>query len=123
MPAQELQYSGVHALPNEHAAHQVSLTWRNSHILIRSSCSILTCAQWPVGSNGTIDVEYSLGGVPVVLIPMSDLTGSGLCGYSTLTTSSHYASGEQASHHPLFSSQELLLSFVLANSLFIMYLW
>jgi alpha-amylase len=74
-----------------------------------------------VGSNGTIDVEYAQGGVPVVLIPMSDLTGSGLCGYSILTSGSHYPSGEQASHRPLLSSQGLLMLFVLANSLFIMY--
>ncbi|KAI9569521.1 glycoside hydrolase family 13 protein [Boletus coccyginus] len=82
--------------------------------------NILTCTQWPVGSNGTVDVAYGLGGVPAVFIPMNDLEGSGLCGYNTLT-SGYYISGEQASHRPLFGSQGLLLSFVLANSLFIMW--
>ncbi|KAH0830442.1 glycoside hydrolase family 13 protein [Lanmaoa asiatica] len=83
--------------------------------------NILTCIQWPVGSNGTIEVEYGQGGIPVVLIPMSELQGSGLCGYSTLVSGPQYVSGEQVSHRPLFASQILLLSFVLANSLFIMY--
>jgi alpha-amylase len=42
--------------------------------------NIFTCKQWVVGASGSIDVEYSLGGVPVVLVPSSQLTGSGLCG-------------------------------------------
>ncbi|KAN0075281.1 glycoside hydrolase family 13 protein [Tylopilus felleus] len=84
--------------------------------------NIITCAQWPVGSNGTINIEYSLGGVPTVLIPMSDLEGSGLCGYSTLKSGSNYASGDKGLHRPLFGSQVLLLSFVLASSLS-MYFW
>ncbi|KAF8558403.1 glycoside hydrolase family 13 protein [Imleria badia] len=83
--------------------------------------NIITCTQWPVGSNGTINIDYSLGGVPVVFIPMKDLQGSGLCGYNTISDSP-YASGEQVPHRSLFGSQGLLLSFVLANSL-CMYFW
>ncbi|KAH7927724.1 glycoside hydrolase family 13 protein [Leucogyrophana mollusca] len=47
-----------------------------------ATTNILTCEQWAVGSNGTVDAQYSLGGVPVVLIPSALLEGSGLCGYN-----------------------------------------
>jgi alpha-amylase len=42
----------------------------------------LTCKQHVVGSNGTLAVEYSLGGVPTILVPESVLDGSGICGSS-----------------------------------------
>ena len=41
--------------------------------------SILTCAQWVVGSEGTLVTQYTLGGVPSILIPLQLLNGSGLC--------------------------------------------
>ena len=44
--------------------------------------SALTCQQWVVGSKGFLDVEYTKGGVPVVLLPTDSLRGSGLCGNS-----------------------------------------
>lgn len=47
-----------------------------------SYISILSCRQWAVGSNGTVDVEYTRGGVPVILVPDSVLQNSGLCGNS-----------------------------------------
>ncbi|KAG6379070.1 alpha-amylase [Boletus reticuloceps] len=85
--------------------------------------NILTCIQWPVGSNGTIDVEYAKGGVPVVLIPMNDLQGSGLCGYNnTLMSGADYASGVQEPHRSSFGVLRLLLSLVSAN-LLCMYFW
>ncbi|TFK25058.1 alpha-amylase [Coprinopsis marcescibilis] len=42
--------------------------------------NVVTCQQWVVGSGGSIDVDYSLGGVPVILLPSNQLEGSGLCG-------------------------------------------
>ena len=42
--------------------------------------SILTCKQWAVGSKGTVEAQYTLGGVPNILIPSDMLSGSGLCG-------------------------------------------
>ena len=47
--------------------------------------SILTCTQYAVGSGGTVEVQYSKGGVPVVLVPDSALEGSGLCGHELAT--------------------------------------
>ncbi|KAI0273856.1 glycoside hydrolase family 13 protein [Gloeopeniophorella convolvens] len=41
--------------------------------------SILTCTQWAVGSNGTVEVQYTKGGAPVILVPDDILQGSGLC--------------------------------------------
>ncbi|KAF8502450.1 alpha-amylase [Gautieria morchelliformis] len=43
---------------------------------------ILSCTQRTVGSNGTVSVEYTKGGQAVVLVPQSQLPGSGLCGYA-----------------------------------------
>lgn len=45
--------------------------------------SVLSCTQYAVGSNGTVEVQYSeQGGIPVVLVRSDELQGSGLCGYS-----------------------------------------
>jgi alpha-amylase len=41
--------------------------------------SILSCRQWVVGSNGTVEVEYSKGGKAVILIPSSLLSHSDIC--------------------------------------------
>ena len=52
----------------------------------RTPFSILTCTQFAVGSNGSIEVEYSKGGRPVVLVPDDLLDNSGLCGHELATT-------------------------------------
>jgi alpha-amylase len=41
--------------------------------------NILTCQQWAVGSGGSVEVDYSKGGVPVILVPSSLLANSPLC--------------------------------------------
>ncbi|KAI0665092.1 alpha-amylase [Cubamyces menziesii] len=51
-----------------------------------STTDILTCTQFAVGSNGSIEVEYSKGGRPVVLVPDDLLDNSGLCGHELATT-------------------------------------
>ncbi|TFK98888.1 alpha-amylase [Pterulicium gracile] len=43
---------------------------------------IITCHQWVIGASGLIQVEYSKGGVPIILVPSPDLAGSGMCGES-----------------------------------------
>jgi len=47
-----------------------------------ATTNILTCEQWATGSGGSIDVEYTKGGVPVILIPTTLLAGSGMCGFN-----------------------------------------
>lgn len=42
--------------------------------------NVLTCEQWVVGSKGKIQAEYTLGGVPKILVTPEVLEGSGLCG-------------------------------------------
>ncbi|KAI0048237.1 glycoside hydrolase family 13 protein [Auriscalpium vulgare] len=44
-----------------------------------SSTDVFTCQQWAVGSNGTVEVQYTKGGQPVILVPDSILQGAGLC--------------------------------------------
>ncbi|KAI9466045.1 alpha-amylase [Lactarius psammicola] len=44
-----------------------------------SSTDILSCKQYAVGSGGTVEVEYSKGGKPVILVPDDILEGSTLC--------------------------------------------
>jgi alpha-amylase len=43
-------------------------------------CSVVACRQFVVASAGYLEVEYTKGGVPVVLAEASFLKGSGLCG-------------------------------------------
>ncbi|KAH9981459.1 alpha-amylase [Lactifluus volemus] len=44
-----------------------------------STFDIFTCKQWAVGSRGTVEVQYTKGGTPVILVPNDILAGSGLC--------------------------------------------
>ncbi|RDX42676.1 alpha-amylase [Lentinus brumalis] len=48
---------------------------------VSATTDILTCTQYAVGSSGTVEVEYTKGGVPVILVPDDALTGSGMCGH------------------------------------------
>jgi len=66
----------------------------DTHIAVRSPyaastalINILTCRQWAVGSKGMIEAQYTLGGVPNILIPSAMVSGSGLCGTELKTTS------------------------------------
>ncbi|KAI0256530.1 glycoside hydrolase family 13 protein [Lactifluus subvellereus] len=44
-----------------------------------SSTDIFSCKQWAVGSGGTVEVQYTKGGTPVILVPDDILEGSGFC--------------------------------------------
>jgi len=68
----------------------------NTHIAAKSPypsstalINVLTCQQWVVGAQGTVDAQYTLGGVPNILIPSDMLDGSGLCGTELKTTASN----------------------------------
>ncbi|KAJ8508544.1 hypothetical protein ONZ45_g9193 [Pleurotus djamor] len=41
--------------------------------------NIFTCQQWAVGSGGWLDVEYTKGGVPTILVPKEISTAAGMC--------------------------------------------
>ncbi|TFY81305.1 hypothetical protein EWM64_g2707 [Hericium alpestre] len=45
--------------------------------------SIFTCKQYAVGSNGTLEVQYTLGGVPVVLVPNDIIKDAGFCQWAS----------------------------------------
>lgn len=103
--ASKHQYSRVYPVFCKHVTHQVSSFSNLPRISeLTSCCSILTCQQWPVGSNGTIDAQYSLGGVPLVLYPTVLLQGSGLCGTTATTTGlTKYESSAPPIHRPVIS--------------------
>jgi len=67
-----------------------------THIAVKTPYSsstalmnILTCQQWATGAGGTVDAQYTLGGVPNILIPSNMLSGSGLCGAELATVASN----------------------------------
>jgi alpha-amylase len=62
------------------------------------SASILTCQQWAVGASGALDVEYTKGGVPVILIPSPLLVGSGICEVGGATQANGIKSGLAATN-------------------------
>jgi alpha-amylase len=62
--------------PQNHTHIAVSTPYESSTALM----NVLTCQQWVVGAKGMIDAQYTLGGVPNILMPLDLLHGSGLCG-------------------------------------------
>ncbi|KAJ2931426.1 hypothetical protein H1R20_g5722, partial [Candolleomyces eurysporus] len=75
--------------------------------------NIMTCQQWVVGAERMIDAQYSLGGVPVILVPSEQLGGSGLCGHELAEVASHGAKANPLNSG--FSTRPLLS--MLAGSL------
>ncbi|KAI0005872.1 glycoside hydrolase family 13 protein [Russula compacta] len=70
-----------------------------------SSTDIFSCKQWAVGSNGTVEVEYTKGGTPVILVPDNILKGSGFCGTSQgQAATSSYNSGIRCMNIPIISA-------------------
>ncbi|PPQ74193.1 hypothetical protein CVT26_004490 [Gymnopilus dilepis] len=51
--------------------------------------NVLTCQQWATGAGGTVDAQYTAGGVPTILIPSNMLSGSGLCGTQLAITAAN----------------------------------
>ncbi|KAH9951493.1 alpha-amylase [Amylocystis lapponica] len=71
---------------------------------------IVSCKEYVVGSNGTLAMEYSKGGVPGIFIPSSTLKGSGICGNVDVTASGQMAQGANAAYSHSRASITLLLS-------------
>jgi len=46
-----------------------------------STTDVISCREFAVGSNGTINVDYTEGGRAVILVPSSMLVNSGMCGF------------------------------------------
>jgi len=68
----------------------------NTHIAVKTPyaastalTNVLTCQQWATGAGGTVDTQYTAGGVPTILIPSSMLSGSGLCGTQLAITAAN----------------------------------
>ncbi|TFK46032.1 alpha-amylase [Heliocybe sulcata] len=74
--------------PPANTSVAVYTPWENNY----ATTDVLSCRQWAVGSNGTVDVEYTKGGQPVVLVPSDQLKGSGLCGYEAANSTKSTAS-------------------------------
>lgn len=92
----------------------ISIPVYTPYLASASLTNVLTCEQWPVGSNGTINAQYSLGGVPLVLYPTTLLQDSGLCGNSDTTTgSATYVSSAMRIHRPVISLLVVLSSLLL----------
>jgi len=53
-----------------------------------STTDIISCREFAVGSNGTINVDYTEGGRAVILVPSSMLVNSGICGFQVQVTHS-----------------------------------
>ncbi|KIY43712.1 glycoside hydrolase family 13 protein [Fistulina hepatica ATCC 64428] len=75
-----------------------------THISVRSPYPVnsvlinaLTCRQWIVGSGGMLNVEYTEGGVPVVLLPELMAWDSGLCHKAYLAMSRIHSLEEASS--------------------------
>lgn len=72
--------------------------------------NVLTCQQWVVGSKGFLDVEYTKGGVPVILIPADSLKDSGLCGKSLTQNGEDAGRQAGAAVHPFVPMRLLLFA-------------
>ena len=85
--------------------------------------SILTCTQYVVGSNGTVQVNYVKGGHPVILVPDDIVEAAGMCDSLLASTkvgskSSGGSAASSASHIlPWMQSGLLALVGVVASML------
>lgn len=91
----------------------VSIPAYTPYLASTSLTNVLTCQEWTVGSNGTVNVQYSLGGVPVVLYPTTLLQDSGLCGNPGTTGSTKYVSSAPPIHCPVVSLLAVFFSLLL----------
>lgn len=89
--------------------------WDNSF----ASTDIFTCTQWAVGSNGTVEVEYTKGGVPVILVPDAILKGAAMCKYAPQIT--RQAQSAQSNDAALWSPRLFAISICLFSGLLALY--
>ena len=91
----------IRACSHIHPGHSVSRATSESGLYVQCGywsnsdaiSSILSCKQWAVGSNGSVEVEYTKGGSPVILVPDDILQGSGLCRAAREVTTSNTSKG------------------------------
>jgi len=69
--------------PQEGTSIAVKTSYTSGSLLIDA----ISCEQWTVGASGMIEVQYTKGGVAVILVPESIIQGSGLCGASLAAAS------------------------------------
>jgi len=69
--------------PQEGTSIAVKTSYTTGSLLIDA----ISCEQWTVGASGMIEVQYTKGGVAVILVPESIIQGSGLCGASLAAAS------------------------------------
>jgi alpha-amylase len=74
--------------------------------IVNTLYSVLTCRQWVVGAKGKIEAEYTLGGVPNILIAPNKLNGSGLCGTQKTNAANTSATSVKSSSSLALSSWE-----------------
>ncbi|KAF8636557.1 hypothetical protein AX17_003369 [Amanita inopinata Kibby_2008] len=80
--------------------------------------NILTCQQWVVGAKGTIEVEYTRGGVPVILVPSNVLGGSGFCGNTLDSQSGSYTGRGFMTHaKPMSHALSVVVSLLISMRL------
>ncbi|KAF8626158.1 hypothetical protein AX15_005049 [Amanita polypyramis BW_CC] len=79
--------------PQDRIHIAVSTLYPASSVLM----NILTCKQWIVGASGTIEAEYTKGGAVIILVPVSLLEESGICG-SVVTAESSSGITASAGH-------------------------
>jgi alpha-amylase len=99
-----------------------------THIAVRSpyepstaTTNILTCKQWVVGAKGMLDVEYTKGGVPTVLVRSDRLENSGICtpeSTDKLGNAQVSSAIDHAAHLPLLSFLPLMIALVLYRPFF-----
>lgn len=85
-----------------------------------ATTNIITCQQWAVGSSGMLSVEYTKGGVPVILIPTILLEGSGICEVGGNTGSQSMSGLNTASEDngaPTFSPSYFSFALLVLSSL------
>ncbi|KAF7800248.1 hypothetical protein EIP86_011495 [Pleurotus ostreatoroseus] len=66
--------------PPQNVSIAVQTPWDNS----LATTDIVSCRQYAVGSNGSIEVEYTKGGQATIIIPDTVLQNSGICGFNAV---------------------------------------
>ncbi|EIM82537.1 glycoside hydrolase family 13 protein [Stereum hirsutum FP-91666 SS1] len=62
--------------PPQNDSVKAYTSWEESF----STTDVLSCTQYAVGSNGTVQVNYNKGGKPVILVPDEIVNKAGMCG-------------------------------------------
>lgn len=85
------------------------------HLIAFSLYRVLSCQQYPVGSNGTIEMSYSAGGKAAIFTVNDDLKNSGLCGNSAPSTTGEGLASQKSGglKGPKFTPATFVLTLIL----------